>query len=83
MVSWIDASASLRYCLAIVVNLRELSVLDQRGELLVRQFQDVPRRLLKRRLFLGTNIGLLALGESVDEEGTLRLAVKDQGPVAP
>jgi hypothetical protein len=74
MVSWIDASASLRYWLVMVVNLRKLPVLDQRCELLVRQLQDVPRRLLEGRRFLAADVGLLALGEPVDEEGAMRLA---------
>jgi len=65
MVSWIDASASLRYGLASVINLRELSVLDQPGELLERRF-------------LVATVGLLALGESVNEEATPRLAANDQ-----
>ncbi|WP_428995748.1 hypothetical protein [Lamprobacter modestohalophilus] len=82
MVSWIAAIASLRYCLAIVLNLRALPVLDQRSELLIRQLKDVPRRLLEGRFFLLADVGLLALGKSVDEEGAMRLAVKDQGPVA-
>jgi hypothetical protein len=67
----------------MVVNLRKLPVLDQRCELLVRQFQDMPRRLLEGRRFLAGDVRLLALGESVDEEGTVRLALQDQGPITP
>jgi hypothetical protein len=73
MVSWIEAIASLRYCLAIVFNLRELSVLDERAELLVRQLKDVLRRLLECGDFLVADVGLLALGEPVDEEGSMTL----------
>jgi len=42
-----------------------LSVLDQPGELLERRF-------------LVATVGLLALGESVNEEATPRLAANDQ-----
>jgi hypothetical protein len=67
----------------MVVNLGKLSVPDQRCELLVRQLQNVPRRLLEGCLFLVADVGLVAFGESVEEEGAMRLAVEDQGPIAP
>jgi hypothetical protein len=67
----------------MVINLRKLPVPDQRREVRVRQLQDMPRRLLEGRRFLVADVGLLALGESVDEEGAMRLPVQDQGPIAP
>ena len=60
-----------------------MPVLDQRRELLVRQRQDVLSHLFEDRLFLVADVGLPALSESVDEEGAMRPAVKDQGPIAP
>jgi hypothetical protein len=65
-----------------VFNLRELPVQDQRRELFVRQLEDVPRRLLECSFLLLTDVGLLVLGKAIDEEGTMPLAVQNQGPVA-
>lgn len=77
---WI-ASASLRYWLAMIINLPKLPVLDQGRDLLVRQVHDVMSGFFEGRFFYGADVGLVALGESVDEEGAMGLAVQDQGSI--
>ena len=77
IVSWIAANASLFYFFVIAFYLHELSCLDQRRQMCVRQAENVPGHAPELLLFIFLDIVAAALGEAEDEEGTLPVPVED------
>src|SRR6188768_3583408 len=82
MVSWIAAIASLRYFLLIGFHLHKIAFLQQFGELLLRQRQDMLRGFLELLLLVRVDVRPLALGESVHEKCLRTAPEQDDGPVA-
>ncbi|EXL10658.1 hypothetical protein BG36_02040 [Aquamicrobium defluvii] len=68
-ISWIAANALLLYFFVVIAfYLHELSSLDQRRQMRIRQGEDVPGHAPELFLFVGFDIVVAALGETEDEE---------------